>query len=236
MNTNTIIKGYKLRAEAKVNSLVDTIIYSIARAYKVAESEGEAGYLATRNVLRSVVPTTSKNKLEFNQAGDAFFTLNNALRHLAKRLPERWRDVLETEDQEQIQKMAARLQDATTRHYLYIFVRQDMCAEQQAVQAAHATFVAGAHIRADFAGNNNRAKWFDPNSTHFVLIGVPDLSALLHAHNLSLNSGISTHAFHEEDLNDEMTAFTTGIVTQEKRSVFKDYGLLKFGDYNATSN
>jgi hypothetical protein len=236
MNVNKIIQGYKLRSKTRVANAVDQIIYGIARAYKVAESEGEAGYRAGKHVLKAFCPTVNQNKLRSNQNGDAYFTLNRLLKTLAKKVPEYWRNELDNEDVEQVQEMAGRLRDLTTRHYLYIFVRQDMVPEQQAVQAAHATFVAGAAIRADFAGNAQRAKTFDPASTHFVLLGVRNLNALEEAKQLAEDAGINTHAFYEEDIGNEMTAFTTGIVTQENRHVFAGYDLLKFGDANVETN
>jgi hypothetical protein len=229
MNTNKTIAGFRLRAANKVANSVDHIIYAIARAYHVAESEGEAGYRAGKYLLKSFTPTRSANKLNNNHNGDAYFTLNRLLATLTNYVPVYWQVELDDEDIDQIKGMAKRLLDLTTRHYLYIAVRQDICAEQQAVQAAHATFVAGAAIRADFAGNNARARPFDPNYTHFVLLGVPNLPALLAFESNVREQGIPTHVFYEGDMNDEMTAFTSGIVTQEQRHVFAGYDLLKFG-------
>ena len=230
MNTNKIIAGYKLRNQLKIANAVDQIIYGIARAYRAAESEGEAGYLAGKYVLKAFKATTNKNKLQFNQNHDAFYTLNRYLHLLSHRIPEYWKSELDPEDTDQIKAMAKRLSDLTTRHYLYIFVRQDICAEQQAVQAAHATFVAGAAIRADHSGNAKRAAQFNPNHTHFVLLGVPTLKDLWDVRDLARDSNIMTHPFYEGDLNEEMTAFTTGIITQENRHLFAGFNLLKFGE------
>jgi hypothetical protein len=229
MNTNLIIAGYKARAAAKVNSLADSIIYNIARAERAGESDGEVRYFATKRILASVSPARSKNKLGYNYNGDAYFKLNQTMARLAKRLPEHWRGVLETEDQEQIQEIVKDVQLALTRHYLYIFVRQDMSMEQQAVQAAHATFVAGAAIRTDHTGNARRKAPFNPDYTHFVMLGVPDLESLLEAQQLAIDANVGMHPFYEGAMNDELTAFTTGIVTQENRHHFAGYKLLKFG-------
>lgn len=228
MNTNKIMQGYRLRAANKVANSVDQIIYAIARAYKNSESEGEAGYRAGKQVLAAFTPTKSQNKLRCNQNGDAYFTLNNLLDTLSRNVPEYWRNELDADDIEKIKEMAKRLRDLTTRHYVYIFVRQDIVPEQQAVQAAHATFVAGAAIRADFAGNAQRAKPFDPNYTHFVLLGVRGLPELLAVESNTREHNIPTHVFYEGDMDNEMTAFCTGIVTQEQRHVFAGHDLLKF--------
>lgn len=227
MNTNKIIAGYKLRNQLKIANAVDQIIYGIARAHPAAYA---AGYLAGKYVLKAFRATTNQNKLTFNQNHDAFFTLNGLLRMLSSRIPEYWKSELDLEDIDQIKAMAKRLCDLTTRHYLYIFVRQDICAEQQAVQAAHATFVAGAVIRADHTGNAKRARPFNPDHTHFVLLGVPDLRCLQDAEAATRFNNITTYCFYEGDLNNEMTAFTTGIVTQENRHVFAGFSLLKFGE------
>lgn len=228
MHYPSINAHFKERLSAKSASLTDFIINKIAKARKNAESEGEAHYLMTKAVLSGVTPAKNKNKLAYNFNNDAFWTLNDTLGKLSKSIPEHWKPHLIDEEMDQIKKDALQMMDATQRHYLYIFVRQDLVAEQQAVQATHATFVAGAAIAKDLEGNAARPRKFNPASTHFVLIGVPDLNALYEARGIAQANGITTHEFYEEDIGDQMTAFTTGIVTQEKRSVFRSYGLLKF--------
>jgi len=227
MEYNTIRAIFKQRIRTKTATLADFIISAIANAHRVAESEGEANYLTTKAVLAMARPATNKNKLSQNYNNDPFFKLHSALSLIARKvLPRHWKD-LSKEDQEVLFHSAHRLMDATKRHYLYIFVRQDMCAEQVTVQTAHATFSAGHHISRDIQGNAKRQRPFNPANTHFVLIGVPDLMALYQARGIAEVAGISTHAFEEEDMNGEMTAFTTGIVTQENRHVFKQFQLLK---------
>lgn len=234
MNTQFIIAGYRARNALKNASIVDQILYAIARAVQYAESEGEANYLSTKYVLRAFVPAKNSNKLWKNYNNDPFFQLNVALERLANGyLPEHWKTAFYQlgeyeETLATIKRFAARLQEATTRHYLYIFVRQDMIPEQVAVQASHATFVAGARIAKEVTRNATRPRAFDPTSTHFVLIGVPDLAALHEAWNHVHENVCEPHAFHEEDIGGEMTAFTTGIITQENRHWFKQYNLLKF--------
>lgn len=233
MNTNKIITGYKLRAQNKLNNAVDTILYSIARAYKVAESEGEAGYLAGKYILAAFTPITCHKKLQCNVNGDAFAALNSHLRNLAAGfIPEYWKRELDgVDDIQPIIQMAQRLTDMTSRHYLYIFVRQDMIPEQQAVQAAHATFKAGAKIRAAELKTNRREP-FNPDKTHFVLLGVPNLNTLnelYDKYNDDRTNNFGTYPFYEEDIGGEMTAFACGIVTQEHRHKFAGFNLLKFG-------
>jgi hypothetical protein len=230
MDTNLIIAGYKARAAAKVNSLADSIIYNIARSFRDGETDGEVQYLAVKRILASVSPTRSENKLRFNYNGDAYFKLNQTLSRLAKRLPEHWRGILCDEDMEQIQEIAKHVQLAVVRHYLYIFVRQDMTPEQIVVQTAHATFVAGSAIRADHTGNACRRAPFNPYHTHFVVLGVPDHKELMDTMIGVQMKGFQPHPFFEGALDNELTAFTTGIITQEHRHHFKQFNLLKFGE------
>lgn len=235
LNTKYIIETVKARIADKSATTQDYILYAIARAYRNAESEGEANYLSTKYVLAQATPVTSPGKLYGQMNADPFFTIRSKLKGIAAvrrrfgliakpywmclyKFPE-----LTQEDVDTLKFAAERLVEAFDRQYLYIFVRQDICAEQQAVQAAHATFVAGQNL--EMAGVK-----FDPNYVHFVLIGVPNLDELERALNLAANAGIRIHPFEEGDMDDEMTAFAAGVVTQEKRAVFKEYALLKMGN------
>lgn len=235
LNTKYIIETVKARIADKSATTQDYILYAIARAYRNAESEGEANYLSTKYILAQATPVTNPGKLYGQMNADPFFTIRSKLKGIAAvrrrigliakpywmcmyKFPE-----LTQEDVDTLKFAAERLVEAFDRQYLYIFVRQDICAEQQAVQAAHATFVAGRDLEA-------LGVTFDPNYVHFVLIGVPSLVELERAARLAYDNQIQTACFFEGDMDDELTAFAAGVVTQEKRAVFKEYGLLKMGN------
>lgn len=235
MNTENIIEAFKQRAQDKTATFADHIVYAIARAYKHAESEGEANYLSTKYVLSMVRPVSEKRAAcELN--GDKYGKLNGTLKRLrhyfGKRavlqsgfssLNSQLASLVDNGDVETFGKACARLEEATSRHYVYIFVRQDIIPEQQAVQAAHVTMVAGERM----SGKRFNNKPFNPSSTHFVLIGVPDEAGVVEASRLSDLGGIPNHLFYEEDMGNQVTAMCTDVVTHDKRATFREYGLLK---------
>lgn len=243
MSTERIITAFKERARIGVqNTFADHIIYSIARALQYSESEGEANYLSTKYVLQMVSPVNQKTA-DNQYNGDRYGRLTNELRMVAnsfrkgifnKLTPGAANSDLAylVEDRETFAGFCDRLIEATQRHYVYIFVRQDMIFEQQAVQAAHATMVAGAKMSSKMFNG----KHFNPQSTHFVLIGVPDKDELIRAQALASLNGIQGSMFYEEDLNDEPTAFCTDVVSHEQRATFREYGLLKMRQPTTTGS
>ncbi len=241
LNTKYIIDTVKSRIADKTATAQDYILYAIARAYRAAESEGEANYLSTKYVLAQASAVTNTNKLRCQLKNDPFRTVRQALSTITKvrlvpianarthwKTQLGWRFLtnypeLTQEDIDTLKFAAERLIEAFDRQYLYIFVRQDMIPEQQAVQAAHATFVAGQMLQ-------EQGVKFSSDFTHFVLIGVPGLDELHQALDKAKAADIRVACFFEGDMDDELTAFTAGVVTQEKRAVFKEYGLLKMGN------
>ena len=234
LNTKYIIETAKARIAAKTATTQDYILYAIARAYRNAESEGEANYLSTKYVLAQTAAVTNPNKLRCQLNNDPFRTIRSRLKTIAAtyliglRSDPYWQFLynyggLSQIDTETLKFAAQRLIEAFDRQYLYIFVRQDIIPEQQAVQAAHATFVAGQMLQ-------EQGVKFSSDYTHFVLIGVPGLVELHQARDKANAADISVASFFEGDMDDELTAFTAGVVTQEKRAVFKEYGLLKMGN------
>lgn len=210
MNTKRIIDTARQCAKDKTATLTDFILYAMAKAKRNAENEGEANYLTTKYILKLATPLKNRNKIMCNANGDPYIATRKALRSLTN---------ISTDPY--IREKAQTLLDVFERQYLYIFVRQDISPEYQAVQASHATFFAGQKLQQEGVK-------FDASKTHFVLIGVPDLNALYEARGIASANGIDTYMFHEEDLDNQMTAFTTGIVTQEKRAAFKQFNILKF--------
>lgn len=102
--------------------------------------------------------------------------------------------------------------------YVFIFVRQDISNEQQAVQAAHATYVAGSNIPADVVAEH----------VHFVLVGVPGEEELTEAAKLIDKNKILYHEFREPDLGDSLTALATQPMKEHAKRFLRAYRTLKF--------
>lgn len=102
--------------------------------------------------------------------------------------------------------------------YMFIFVRQDISREQQAVQAAHATFKAGTTWRHA-----------NPDKTNFVLIGVPDLEELNEVEEaFKAKDFYGFVKFVEPDLGDTATAIATAPIKEHRKSFLKQYKTLTF--------
>lgn len=96
--------------------------------------------------------------------------------------------------------------------YTYLFIRTDLSAPQQIVQASHAALGAG-----------NR---FGPHS-HLVLIGVDDEEALLKAANHLDELGIDLEKFYEPDYDTGYTAICTRPLKGEVRKPLRKYQLMR---------
>jgi len=101
------------------------------------------------------------------------------------------------------------------REYVYIFVRQDISPEYQAVQAAHATMKAGYAFK-----NMDEGRF---NGLYFTLVGVPDLNALG-----EIVGKYDAIPFYEPDLNDQMTAVVLPPVKSHKRGSLLTFKRLVF--------
>lgn len=86
---------------------------------------------------------------------------------------------------------------------LYLVVRADLSAGQQAVQAAHA-------MREYAALFPERERlWFE-SSNHLALLAVPGQNDLMRLRDLASARGVEVAAFHEPDRGGEMTAIALG--------------------------
>lgn len=112
--------------------------------------------------------------------------------------------------------------DLYTRHYVYIFVRQDMSPEYQLVQAAHASAKMGQRLGSNGIDQGK----FD--ELYFSVIGVPDLPALAKALEDFKQRGIKTHTFIEPDVGNVMTAFASEPVWSHDRKGLLAYKRLVF--------
>lgn len=225
-------KTTELSRQAKATDR-DFILQAIARGYLWGKDDHDRLRITGRLIMKANAPVQRPRDVEQQCNGDPYHFLRlrlnktvltlRAFEHLGYEKPSYssisrcylWNadqavyDWIETAVKDVLQHIDTR--------YLYIFVRQDICPEQQAVQAAHAVYVSGA----------NGTCGVDPNYVHFVLIGVPGLEELTEAWRKFYN--FHGQPFFEGDMNDEMTAFACGPVRQADRHNFRDYKILKFG-------
>jgi hypothetical protein len=108
----------------------------------------------------------------------------------------------------------------TDRHYIYIFVRQDISPEYQLVQASHAAAKMGHRSGA------LSQSFFD--ELYFAVIGVHDLSEMAVALNDCKELGVTTYPFYEPDIGNVMTAFATAPIPAGKRKRLLSYKKLRF--------
>lgn len=108
------------------------------------------------------------------------------------------------------------------KQYIYIFTRQDISIEQQAVQSAHVTLKLGYYI-----GSSCNIPGFDPNKTYFTLVGVRNLEALEAVISILDAFGFLYESFYEPDMGDEMTSIATFPIDEDKRDALLAFNLLK---------
>ena len=106
------------------------------------------------------------------------------------------------------------------KHYVYVFVREDLSPPQQSVQSIHATIEA--------------IKVFDfdslPDHPYVVLLAAKNEQRLHRAHEYLVENGVQHACFYESDLGHELTAVATEpICDGERRKLFLKYQLLKGG-------
>lgn len=101
--------------------------------------------------------------------------------------------------------------------HVYVFVRTDLPAPYQAVQATHAAIVAA------------RDGIIPKDCIHpsLVLIGVPDTNSLCRVMSMLTDHNVEYRAFVEADLGHQLTAIATRPVHQKERRLFREYKLLK---------
>lgn len=102
---------------------------------------------------------------------------------------------------------------------MYAFVRKDIPPVQIVVQVSHALAEAARSLIPD-----------DLDHPHFVLCVVGSEAELQKVLSDTRAKGIVCKEWHEADLNDELTAFSTEPVFADQRRFFKKYKLLKMSD------
>lgn len=135
-------------------------------------------------------------------------------------LGQEFNQILDKEEMKEYEQVLLRISRRNLKEesrYMYIFVRQDMKPEYQAVQACHAAFISGATFKVD-----------EPEKVNFVLIGVKGLEELIHIANECAENHIEYREFVEPDFRNEVTALATQTIVKSKYRPFKNYSTLKF--------
>lgn len=131
------------------------------------------------------------------------------------------------------------------KYYAYFFTRQDISPEQQIVQTAHAAFQLGVNSqRWIIDGTIN--EWNEaidtkpqlhllpqlirPEDTHFTVVGVRNLEALLAVESILDKFGFRYEKFFEPDLNDgEPTSIAVYPIAETSRGPLMAFNLLNIG-------
>ena len=101
--------------------------------------------------------------------------------------------------------------------YMYVFVRTDMSAAQQIVQAAHATYDAGQ-------------KFEKTKELHLILFGVKGQDELIRASERIGTLGVDHCMFYEPDYDTGYTAIATEPLYGADRHVMRRYDLYLPGE------
>lgn len=212
------------KALARANFVMSADV--IARAVFIGMETDNPVRTAKQIISRAFTPITRKVKLDNGrQPLDAVVqTLGNILNWNSH-------DALETVEEKTEFKNIVRslldsyrpsVTDQQTRRYVYIFVRQDIAPEYQAVQACHAAAKMGSR-NVIMALNE-----FD--ELYFTLIGVPNLEAMAVAIRDCKSVEATVYPFYEPDIGNVMTAFATSPVLMKNRKRLLAYKKLKFNE------
>ncbi len=98
---------------------------------------------------------------------------------------------------------------------MYIFVRQDIPIQQQLVQSSHAALTLGSFM--EISGIPN-----------IVLIGVPDMAALLRVRDKLITHRIDYVLWEEPDFDFGVTAIATEPLSVERKEPLNQYRLWRY--------
>ncbi len=109
-----------------------------------------------------------------------------------------------------------------TNNYVYIFVRKDLPTKEQiTVQSCHAAIETSRH-------------YIDSEIEHPSLV-ILQLANEKDLEDITLylsNNGIKCKGFYEEFYNNSLTAIATEMISGKKRSLMRQFELLKFEETN----
>lgn len=212
MNRN--YKSYwKLLANSKCNNAVHHIQYCALKA--LSSKSNSKQEIAEALVRKAFTPRAGTDWLKANRAArDAFYT--NTIFGYDKSL------FFENEHEEQqfkyiIYNIQGTNIASNEPDYVFIFVRQDISKEQQAVQAAHATYCAAAKFQPQ-----------EPEKAHFVLVGVRNEYELKLVMQSLEARDCDFVSFIEPDLANSVTALATKTMKEHQKRFLKKYKTLAF--------
>ena len=125
--------------------------------------------------------------------------------------------------------------------YAYFFTRQDISPEQQIVQTAHAALQLGVNsqrwtknewneTREDKTQPHLMPDLINAEETHFTVVGVRNLEALLAVESILDKFGFRYEKFFEPDLNDgEYTSIAVYPIADSSRGPLLAFNLLNIG-------
>ena len=225
-------KFYKEIARDKAVHATTIAQYCIFKALYVAERKGLVAIdLADSFLRRSFTPITRKNKLDNGRFPfDTLRSIILALKYQKWFLLKEEQEIFDTQEEytlykqivDELYKKYTPNAEYISRKYVYIFVRQDISPEYQAVQAAHVAAKMGyeqhkAQMHEDaFAG------------LYFALIGVPNVAALNVAIEDIRSVGGKPYLFHEPDIGNELTAVASNPIPSMHRKRLLSYKKLTF--------
>ena len=109
------------------------------------------------------------------------------------------------------------------KHYVYIFVRQDISHEQQLVQSSHVALLLGSRL-----GRKIQNK-YNVDDLYFAIIGVPHLKDFVQVQQ-DLGE-LPYELFYEPDIGNQLTAIATYPIHYKdpiRKKKLAKYKLLKF--------
>jgi len=112
------------------------------------------------------------------------------------------------------------------RHYVYIFVRQDLPPAYQLVQAAHVALKAGYQLATIQKDDVVQLKNVTPDGLYFTVIGVRDDSALNAVKGDLDYRGLKYWSFLEPDIGNQVTAVATMPIPARERGDLMKHKLL----------
>lgn len=180
--------------------------------------------IAQALLRRAFTPITNKTKI-FN-GRTPFDTLNNVIRTVAAT---NWsksfcgndlKEALGEEDWATYKELAGQLVTKdiakSEPEYMFIFVRQDISPEYQAVQGMHVAYKAGHHFKSN------------PDETYFVLVGVPNEESLEEIKEKLDANAVGSVEFKEPDIGNVVTAVASEPIKAHRKRFLKNYDKLVF--------
>jgi len=222
MNINEINTIWKSRHKAGINTARDTIHYCVLRAV-MAKGEDKLA-IAKHLIYKAFKPITNVNKL--SNGAIPFQVFNTYPNNLPIKMgrPEilghHFTEVLNEDEMKTFSEILNYLCDGghkLTRHYSYFFTRQDIFAEYQLVQTAHAALELGNQLTPELV-----------KGLYFTVCGVPTLDDLDQVERVLDSMGLKYVTFREPDIGNEKTSIAVHPVPEHKKGLLKNYGLLKF--------